>query len=183
MDNEELIQSFRTMIEELQANQKELSEKLDGILNEASTAKRNYDKEQFVGRNKDFFDKYRDTLGVIEGKDFDLDEVAFSGKGDMDEAEYIAALSSKIDEQLKEYAKALKSFTGDEVAEVEAKAEDTDADGEPDTTTVEEKPADEAEAETKPEAEDEEPADEAEEEEKPVEMDEDFKKSFAARYR
>lgn len=182
MENEELIQSFRTMIEELQTSQKELSDKLDGILNEASTAKRNYDKEQFVGRNKDFFDKYRDTLGVIEGKDFDLDEVAFSGKGDMDEAEYIAALSSKIDEQLKEYAKALKSFTGDEVAEVEAKAEDTDADGEPDTTTVEEKPA---EVETEAEAEGtekEEPTDEATEE-KPVEMDEDFKKSFAARYR
>lgn len=183
MDNEELIQSFRTMIEELQANQKELSEKLDGILNEASTAKRNYDKEQFVGRNKDFFDKYRDTLGVIEGKDFDLDEVAFSGKGDMDEAEYIAALSSKIDEQLKEYAKALKSFSGEDVAEVEAKAEDTDADGEPDTTTVEsdtDKTEDEKPAESVAEAkEDAEP----EEKEPAVEMDDEFKKSFAARYR
>jgi hypothetical protein len=178
MDNEELIQSFRTMIEELQANQKQLSEKLDGILNEASTAKRNYDKEQFVGRNKDFFDKYRDTLGVIEGKDFDLDEVAFSGKGDMDEAEYIAALSSKIDEQLKEYAKALKSFSGEDVAEVEAKAEDTDADGEPDTTTIE---SDKTEDEKPAESVAEEPTEE--EKEPAVEMDDEFKKSFAARYR
>ena len=171
MDNEELIQSFKTMIEELQNSQKALSEKLDGILNEANTAKRNYDKSQFVERNKDFFDKYRDDVKAVEGDDFDFDEVAFSGKGDMDEAEYIAALASKLDEQLNAMAKKLSHLTGEKVEEIEAKAADTDGDGETDTTEVTTEPEEKKEDNT-----------DATEEEQPVEMDEEWKKRFQSRF-
>lgn len=189
MDNEELIQSFRTMIEELQNSQKELSEKLDGILNEAADAKRSYDKEQFIGRNKDFFDKYRDDVKAVEGDDFDFDEVAYSGKGNMDEAEYIAKLSEKLDPQLSKMAKKLSHLIGEKVEAVEAKAEDVDGDGETDATEVKVEPKDEeakdevkedvkAEVEEKPEEKD-------EDEEKSVkneEMSDDFKRRFSAMY-
>lgn len=172
MENiEELVGSFKTMIEELQNSQKELSEKLDGILNEAAEAKRGYDKSQFVERNKDFFDKYRDDVMSVEGDDFDFDEVAYSGKGDMEEAYYIAALSKKLDDQLKPMAKKLSHLLGEKVESVEAKAEDTDGDGETDTTEIETEPKPEA----KPEAEA-----EAEAKAKPFEMSEDFRKRFAA---
>lgn len=182
MENEDLITSFKTMIEELQNSQKELSEKLDGILNEAADAKRGYDKSQFVERNKDFFDKYRDDVMSIEGDDFDFDEVAYSGKGDMEETEYIAALSKKLDDQLNTMAKKLSHLLGEKVESVEAKAEDTDGDGETDTTEIETKPEaePEGEAEEKVKETEEEEEPEAEEEAKPVEMDEDFRKRFAA---
>ena len=181
MDNEELIQSFRTMIEELQNSQKELKDQLDGILKEADDAKRSYDKEQFIGRNKDFFDKYRDDVKAVEGDDFDFDEVAYSGKGDMDEAEYIAALSSKLDEQLNTMAKKLSHLTGEKVEAVEAKAEDTDGDGETDTTEVKAEPESETkEEEAKDEVKEDADEEEAEEKPEPVEMSEDFRKRFAA---
>lgn len=186
MDNEELIQSFRTMIEELQNSQKELKDQLDGILKEADDAKRSYDKEQFIGRNKDFFDKYRDDVKAVEGDDFDFDEVAYSGKGDMDETEYIAALSSKLDEQLNAMAKKLSHLTGEKIESVEAKAEDVDGDGETDTTEVKAEPESEtkdevkedvkAEVEEKPEGEDEEKS------VKNEEMSDDFKRRFSAMY-
>lgn len=181
MDNEELIQSFRTMIEELQNSQKELKDQLDGILKEADDAKRSYDKEQFIGRNKDFFDKYRDDVKAVEGDDFDFDEVAYSGKGDMDEAEYIAALSSKLDEQLNAMAKKLSHLTGEKVEAVEAKAEDIDGDGETDTTEVKAEPESETkEEEAKDEVKEDADEEEAEEKPEPVEMSEDFRKRFAA---
>lgn len=201
MDNEELIQSFRTMIEELQNSQKELSEKLDGILNEAADAKRSYDKEQFVGRNKDFFDKYRDDVKAVEGDDFDFDETVFGGKGDMDETDYIAALSEKLDAQLSEMANKLSHLTGEKVEKVEAKTEDIDGDGETDTTEIEAKPENEDKSDEKSDdksddksedepkepakEESEKVAEEEKEEEKPVkneEMSEAFRKRFAAMY-
>lgn len=111
MENNELIESFRSMIDELKASQEELKSKLDGILDEANNAKHSYDKSQFVERNKDFFDKYKKKVDAIENNpDFDFEEVAFTGKGnDMEEAEYIAALSAKLDEQLNKMKEALNA--------------------------------------------------------------------------
>lgn len=133
MEQEEMIASFKAMIEELQNNYKELKDAFDNISKEAAAGKRNYDKSQFVERNKDFFDKYRDDVDFIEKNadpDFSFDDVVFDGKGDMDEAEYIAALGQKLSEQLEAYG---KHFGG----KVEAETKDTDADGEPDTTEIE----------------------------------------------
>ena len=111
MENNELIESFRSMIDELKASQEELKSKLDGILDEANNAKHSYDKSQFVERNKDFFDKYKKKVDAIENNpDFDFEEIAFTGKGDdMEEAEYIAALSAKLDEQLNKMKEALNA--------------------------------------------------------------------------
>lgn len=151
MENNELIESFRSMIDELKASQEELKSKLDGILDEANNAKHSYDKSQFVERNKDFFDKYKKKVDAIENNpDFDFEEVAFTGKGDdMEEAEYIAALSAKLDEQLNKMKEALNA--DDLTIESNEEGETTIvADGE------EEKPAEEVKEEVEPEPEKEE---------------------------
>ena len=156
MENNELIESFRSMIDELKASQEELKSKLDGILDEANNAKHSYDKSQFVERNKDFFDKYKKKVDAIENNpDFDFEEIAFTGKGDdMEEAEYIAALSAKLDEQLNKMKEALNA--DDLTIESNEEGETTIvADGE------EEKPAEEVKeeepkVEPEPEKEDEE---------------------------
>ena len=169
MENNELIESFRSMIDELKASQDELKSKLDGILDEANNAKHSYDKSQFVERNKDFFDKYKKKVDAIENNpDFDFEEVAFTGKGDdMEEAEYIAALSAKLDEQLNKMKEALNA----EDISVESNEEGETtivADGE------EEKPAEEIKEE-EPKAE---PEPEKEEEEEKKDDDIEKLRSF-----
>jgi hypothetical protein len=166
MENNELIESFRSMIDELKASQEELKSKLDGILDEANNAKHSYDKSQFVERNKDFFDKYKKKVDAIENNpDFDFEEVAFTGKGDdMEEAEYIAALSAKLDEQLNKMKEALNA--DDLTIESNEEGETTIvADGE------EQKPEEEEVKESEPEKEPEE-----EEEKEEEKKDDDIEK-------
>ena len=157
MENNELIESFRSMIDELKASQEELKSKLDGILDEANNAKHSYDKSQFVERNKDFFDKYKKKVDAIENNpDFDFEEIAFTGKGDdMEEAEYIAALSAKLDEQLNKMKEALNA--DDLTIESNEEGETTIvADGEEEEKPAEEVKEEEPKVEPEPEKEDEE---------------------------
>lgn len=190
-NNEDLVQSFKTMIESLQSQVQALQENYDKLQEEAATGKRNWDKGQFVERNKDFFDKYRDDVKFIEGDDFDLDEVAFDGssKSGMEEAEYIAKLGEKISSQLKDYVNRFKDKYGEAVDEVEAKAEDTDGDGEVDTTSIEAEPKEEKEEEKAEEPVEEKVDDKVEDiiepkKEDPLEKEkEDFGKKFSSIYR
>lgn len=174
-DIKELIGNFSGLIEELKEKQDKIESLLNNVLSGADEAYNDWDhnkkKSAFSERNKEFLDKYSDKLKKIEGDDFDLAEEAMSGiTDDIDEAQYIAALSSSIDEQLDKLREALgaaevKVDTNPETTEIEA-------DGEKVADVADEVNEDKSETDAEPESEDK-PEETAESEDKPEEVESD----------
>ena len=140
--------------EELEKTVLDLKEKIDGILETASNAEKEfqYNKglEEFKERNGATLEKYRDTLKKLNGDDFDLDKSAFdeyhNDFSDIEEATYVAQLVSEIDKKLA----ALKEALNDDHVMVESDGDETKVETHDEvieTKSEDEKPADEEEKE------------------------------------
>lgn len=132
----ELVKSTLDRVDKLEAT-------FNDMVCSINDAKSEYDTDQrrlgFRERHENALSKYNDKLKAIEGDDFDVVDNAFAEYDKLEnkpeEAEYIAALCAKIDEQLDKIAKAYG------VTETEAKHDaegteitaDTDHDGEAET--------------------------------------------------
>lgn len=175
-------------IEELEPIVMELKDKLDGILNTVneSEAKWNHDRdlEGFKERNGEALGKYEATLKKLNGDDFDIYDASMKeykdNFSDIDEATYIAQLTSEIDSKLATLRDALSD--GD-VAEATHIAEDLAED----TKEVAENLDEEAHEDVAEEAETEEKKDEGESEsETEAEEDkdelDDFQKELEEEY-
>ena len=115
--------------EELEKTVLDLKEKIDGILETASNAEKDFQYkkglEGFKERNGATLEKYRDTLKKLNGDDFDLDKAAFdeysNDFSDIEEATYVAQLVSEIDAKLNK----LKEALGDDHVMVESDGDET----------------------------------------------------------
>lgn len=156
--------------EELEKTVLDLKEKIDGILETASNAEKEfqYNKglEEFKERNGATFDKYRDKLKKLNGDDFDLDKAAFdeytNDFSDIEESTYVAQLVSEIDNKIAKLKEALgeddiEIHSNDE-GKTEVNAHDTKIETE---NTEAEEPKKEEETEEKDEKDEEESEEEA----------------------
>lgn len=126
----ELLKSTLDRVERLEGNFHDLLGAVDDARNEYDTNER---RAGFRERNSSAFEKYHDKLRAIEGDDFDVVDKAFEEydgmKDKISEADYIAALCAKIDQQLSRIAEAYG------VPKVEAEHEH---EGGEETTTIKE---------------------------------------------
>lgn len=126
----ELLKSTLDRVEKLEGNFHDLLGAVDDARNEYDTNER---RAGFRERNSSAFEKYHDKLRAIEGDDFDVVDKAFEEydgmKDKISEADYIAALCAKIDQQLSRIAEAYG------VPKVEAEHEH---EGGEETTTIKE---------------------------------------------
>lgn len=125
----ELLKSTLDRVERLEGNFHDLLGAVDDARNEYDTNER---RNGFRERNSAAFEKYHDKLRAIEGDDFDVVDKAFEEydgmKDNISEADYIAALCAKIDQQLSRIAEAYG------VPKVEAEHEHENGE---ETTTIE----------------------------------------------
>ena len=181
--------------EELEKTVMELKDKLDGILNTVneSETKWNHDRdlEGFKERNGEALGKYEATLKKLNGDDFDIYDSAMAeykdNFSDIDEATYIAQLTSEIDSKLSTLRDALSD--GD-VAEATHIAEDLAEDTKEVAENLDSEAHEDVEANADKEAEtedkegdtDEDEADKEDEKEEDKDELDDFRKELEEEY-
>ena len=157
MEENELLQHFTNIVQELTARLDETNAKLDSITSEYQKAKDEFDdNERGRAWEEKFGDKlhqYDHDLKAINGDDFDI--IAESrkeyedGYTDYSDDEYVEALTKNIEEAVGNLKAALAEGDPEQVAEA---AEDVKETVEEAATETKEEAAENAEPETKEEA-------------------------------